>query len=128
MSILCFLPPYFESIYILLALCETAFRPGIHFVTVKTIEQLDIKALRSARQLMVEQRTALSNQIRALAAEQGISIPVGINILQQQLPELLEDVENRLSFVLRRLLSSLLENMHSLNELLNKPIAFSIVL
>ncbi|WP_407079468.1 IS110 family transposase [Candidatus Regiella insecticola] len=102
-----------------LAICETAFRPGIHFVTVKTIEQLDIKALRSARQLMVEQRTALSNQIRALAEEQGISIPVGINILQQQLPELLEDVENRLSFVLRRLLSSLLENMHSLDLLPN---------
>ncbi len=40
-----------------LAICETACRPGIHFVPVKTIEQQDIKALRSARQLMVEQRT-----------------------------------------------------------------------
>ena len=41
-----------------LAICETAFRPGIHFVAIKTVEQQDIKALRSARQLMVEQRTA----------------------------------------------------------------------
>ncbi len=44
-----------------LAICETALRPGIHFVAIKTVEQQDIKALRSARQLMVEQRTAQAN-------------------------------------------------------------------
>ena len=37
-----------------LAICETAFRPGIHFVGVKTIEQQDIKALHCALQFMVE--------------------------------------------------------------------------
>ena len=37
-----------------LAICETACRPGIHFVPVKTTEQQDIKALRNTRQLMVE--------------------------------------------------------------------------
>lgn len=52
-----------------LAICETACRPGIHFVPVKTKEQQDIKALRNTRQLMVEQRTALANQIRALLAD-----------------------------------------------------------
>ncbi len=46
-----------------LAICETTLRPGIHFVTIKTVEQQDIKALRSARQLMVEQRTVLANQL-----------------------------------------------------------------
>ncbi len=51
-----------------LAICETACHPGIHFVPVKTLEQQDIKALCSARQLRVEQRTALVNQIRALLA------------------------------------------------------------
>src|SRR5476649_1540334 len=34
-----------------LAICETEFRPGIHFVPVKTIEQQDIKALQNTRQL-----------------------------------------------------------------------------
>lgn len=52
-----------------LAICETALRPGIHFVPVKTAEQQDIKALRNTRQLMVEQRTALANQLRSLLAE-----------------------------------------------------------
>lgn len=63
-----------------LAICETALRPGIHFVAIKNIEQQDIKALRSTRQYMVEQRTALANQVRSLAAEQGIEIPVGIYV------------------------------------------------
>ncbi|CAI1222319.1 Transposase [Serratia fonticola] len=34
-----------------LAICETAYRPGIHFVPVKTTEQQDIKALRNTRLL-----------------------------------------------------------------------------
>ncbi|SFU94098.1 Transposase [Xenorhabdus koppenhoeferi] len=63
-----------------LAICETACRPGIHFVPVKTVEQQDIKALRSARQLMVEQRTALVNQIRALLVKQGSVIPADIQV------------------------------------------------
>lgn len=75
-----------------------------------------MKALRSARQLMVEQRTALANQARSLAAEQGIEIPVGINILQRRLPDIIEDAGLLMSPVLRQLLFSLLENIHSLNE------------
>lgn len=99
-----------------LAICETACRPGIHFVSVKTTEQQDIKALRNTRQLMVEQRTALANQLRSLLAEYGFTIPVGILRLQQQLPELIEDASNSLTFTLRRLLSSLREDMQALNE------------
>ncbi|CAI0843513.1 Transposase [Serratia quinivorans] len=99
-----------------LVICETALRPGIHFVAIKTVEQQDIKALRSARQLMVEQRTAQVNQARSLAAEQGIELPVGIHFLQQRLPDITEDAEQLISPVLRQLLFSLLENIHSLNE------------
>ena len=99
-----------------LAICETALRPGIHFVAIKTVEQQDIKALRSARQLMVEQHTALANQARSLAAEQGIEIPIGIHILQHRLPDIIEDAEQLISPILRQLLHSLLENIHSLNE------------
>jgi transposase len=85
-------------------------------VTIKTVGQQDIKALRSARQLMVEQRTAVANQARALAAEQGIELPVGIHILSQRLPELIEDPVLDISPVLRGLLFSLLDNLHLLDE------------
>lgn len=99
-----------------LAICETACRPGIHFVSVKTTEQQDIKALRSARQLIVEQRTALANQLRALLAEYGVIIPAGLQRLQRQLPEVLEDGDNTITFTLRRLLSLLREDMQMLTE------------
>jgi len=65
---------------------------------------------------MVEQRTAVANQARALAAEQGIELPVGIHILSQRLPELIEDPALDISPVLRGLLFSLLENLHFLDE------------
>ncbi len=99
-----------------LVICETACRPGVHFVPFKTTEQQDIKALRNTRQLMVEQRTALANQLRSLLAECGLIIPVGIQRLQQQLPELIEDASNDLTFTLRRLLTLLREDMQALNE------------
>ncbi|HHQ4530851.1 TPA: IS110 family transposase [Aeromonas hydrophila] len=60
-----------------LAICEKACRPGIHFVSVKTTEQQNIKVLCSARQLIVEQRTALTNQLQALLAEYGVIMPAG---------------------------------------------------
>ncbi|WP_241509871.1 hypothetical protein [Photorhabdus laumondii] len=76
----------------------TQLFPFCQCVPVKTVEQQDIKALRSARQLMVEQRTALANQLRAFLAEQGVIIPVGIQSLQHHLPDVLEDENNALSF------------------------------
>lgn len=99
-----------------LAIYETACCPGIHFLPFKTTEQQYIKALRNTRQLMVEQRTVRANQLRSLLAEYGLIIPVGIQRLQQQLPEFIEDASNDLTFTLRRLLSSLRENMQALNE------------
>lgn len=79
------------------------------------MEQQDIKALRSARQLMVEQRTALANQLRAFLAEQGVIIPVGIQSLQHHLLDVLEDENNALSSVLRRLLYTSWEDLRALN-------------
>lgn len=65
---------------------------------------------------MVEQRTALANQLRSMLAEYGFIIPVGIQYLQQHLPELIQDASNELTFTLRRLLYSLREDMQALNE------------
>lgn len=62
---------------------------------------------------MVEQRTALANQLRSLLAENGLILPVGIKL---QLPELVENISNDLTFTLRRFLSSLWEDMQTLSE------------
>jgi len=56
-----------------LAIFEAAFRPNIHMVPVKTFAQQDIKALRCVRSRLVQNRTAMVNQIRSLASESGIT-------------------------------------------------------
>ncbi|HAS6163784.1 TPA: IS110 family transposase [Vibrio vulnificus] len=89
------------------AICEAFSRPDIHFVPVKSVEQQDLKALRSVRKRLVEQRTALANQIRGLVAEYGIIFPQSIKVLRSQLPLAIEDAENELSYVMRGLLQTL---------------------
>ena len=81
------------------ALCEAASRPHMRFVQTKTIEQQDIQMLHRIRERLVNQRTALSNQIRGLLAEYGLVLPVGIGNLRKGLPSLLEDADNELTAV-----------------------------
>ena len=50
---------------------------------------------------IVEQRTALSNQIRGLLAEHGIAFPKGISQLRATLLDVIEDADNGLSNVCR---------------------------
>lgn len=93
------------------AICEAAFRPNIHPVPIKSIEQQDIKALRCVRSRLIEQRTATANQIRGLCSEYGVSFPIGIRKLKEFLPEALENGDNGLSFVIRKLLQGLYDDL-----------------
>ena len=67
------------------ALCEAASRPAMKFVPVKTIEQQGILALHSARSLLVKQQTMLVNAMRGLATEFGLTVPMGIDRLEELL-------------------------------------------
>ncbi len=79
------------------AICEAASRPSMRYVSPKTIEQQDLQAVHRIRSRLIEERTALINQIRGLLAEYGITISQGINHVRKELPEILEDAENELS-------------------------------
>ena len=59
---------------------------------------------------------ALANQLRSLLAECDFVIPVGIQRLRQQLPELIKDPSINLTFILRRLLCVLRLDMQAINE------------
>ena len=50
-------------------IAEAASRPTMHFVDLKSQEQLDIQALHRARLRLVAERTNLINQLRALFVE-----------------------------------------------------------
>ena len=55
------------------AICEAVTRPSMRFVPIKTKEQQTALMLHRARQLLVRQRTMLSNSLRGhLSAELGI--------------------------------------------------------
>lgn len=54
------------------ACCEAVGRPDMRFVPIKTVEQQAALALHRSRDLLVSQRTKLSNALRSLLSEFGI--------------------------------------------------------
>lgn len=60
------------------AICEAVTRPTMRFVGIKSEEQQGVLFLHRARDLIVRQRTQLSNMLRGLLAEFGIVIAQGV--------------------------------------------------
>lgn len=98
------------------AICEAVSRPTMRFVPMKNGEQQAVLALHRARQGFVRARTAQANQIRGLLAEYGIVIPQGISQIAKRLPDILEDGENDLPGLFRRLLQRLGEHLKELDR------------
>ena len=98
------------------AICEAMSRPGMRFVTVKSVAQQDTQAMHRIRETLVGQRTAKANQIRGLVGEYGIVAPVGIQQLRQALPRWLEEAENGLTDEFRALLADLAVDLRTLDE------------
>ena len=71
------------------ALCIVGPRPDTKFVPIKTLEQQGILALHSARSMLVKHRTATANAMRGTATEFGLTVPKGI----EKLDELMELVD-----------------------------------
>jgi transposase len=56
---------------------EAASRPGMRFVAQKDEGQQVLQGLHRVRSQLIRQRTALSNQLRGLLLEFGVSLPLG---------------------------------------------------
>lgn len=98
------------------AICEAVTRPNMRFVPIKNIEQQAILSVHRARQGFVKARTAQSNQIRGLLSEFGIVLPQGIRSIAKHMPDILEDAENSLPGMLRRLLERLNDHLKELSR------------
>lgn len=98
------------------AICEAVGRPNMRFVAVKSVEQQAILAVHRARSLLVEERTALVNQIRGLLGEFGIIEAQGVDKLRRALPDLLEEGENGLPGLARETFAELMERLRSLDS------------
>jgi transposase len=70
--------------------------PDMRFCEVKTEEQQDMQSVHRIRSMLIQQRTALANQIRGLLAEYGITIPQGISYIRSELPLILGNNPNDL--------------------------------
>lgn len=72
------------------AICEAVTRPTMRFVAVKSLEQQAVLMLHKTRDLLVRQRTALINALRAHLSEYGIVTskgPGGVTALMKLLHE-----------------------------------------
>jgi transposase len=88
----------------------------MRFVPIKSAEQQALLALHCARSDWVKARTAQVNQIRGLLSEFGIVLPQGITRLRHRLPEILEDGDNGLPWLMRALLSTLQTHLKDLDQ------------
>jgi transposase len=102
------------------AILEASLRPGIHFVPVKTIEQQDLQAMHRIRQRLIRDRTSLVNQIRGLLSEYGIILTRSYRVMKTQLPLIIEDMSNQLSFPIREMLDEMLDELRTSNRRIEK--------
>ena len=98
------------------AICEAVSRPAMRFVPVKSVEQQAVLCLHRIRSAVVAERTAQINQIRGLLSEFGLIMPKGRYPAQHHIPAILEDAENGLPSLARRLLVDIYQRILQLNQ------------
>jgi transposase len=89
------------------AICEAVTRPSMRFVAIKTKEQQTALMLHRTRQLLVRQRTMLSNALRGHLAELGIVSAKGRNGTAELLKIIADDADNRVPSSARGILDVL---------------------
>ena len=89
------------------AIAEAVDRENMRFVPIKTDVQLDLQALHRVRDRLMARRTALINQIRAFLLERGMVFAKSPIRLREALPEVLENVNEKLTPRMRNLVAML---------------------
>src|SRR5262250_150594 len=78
------------------AICEAVTRPSMQFVSTKSEQQQSVLMLHRSRQLLVCQRTMLSNAIRGHMAELGIISAKGRNGTAELLEVIANEEDDRI--------------------------------
>jgi transposase len=89
------------------AICEAVTRPSMRFVPTKSEQQQSGLMLHRSRQLLVRQRTMLSNAIRGHMAEFGIISAKGRNGTTELLKIIADEQDDRIPAIARFCLSAL---------------------
>lgn len=97
------------------AICEAVGRPNMRFVPVKSEEAQAILTMHRARDLLVAERIALSNQIGGLLGEFGIVVTRGMARLRRVMMEI-ETGTRSLPLLAKETICELYERMQRLDE------------
>ena len=100
------------------AICEAVTRPSMRFVPIKTKEQQAALMLHRTRQLLVRQRTMLSNALRGHLAELGIVSAKGRNGTADLLGIIKDGSDSRVSPAVRGILDVLARQYGAIGALL----------
>ena len=98
------------------AICEAVTRPSMHFVEIKSPEQQSIMSLHRVRQMLMRQRTQVSNAIRGHLGEFGRVAPIGRNGLAQLIAIVADENDNTLPDDVRAAVAMLAVQLRIVNE------------
>lgn len=101
-------------------ICEAVSRPHMNFVSIKTVSQQEILAVHNDRARLVEEHTALANEIRGMLLEHGITIPQGIHKIIPLVTELLDPEATEITPLLKSLLTEMLEDFKHKTDFIKK--------
>ncbi|MCE3081403.1 IS110 family transposase, partial [Yersinia enterocolitica] len=90
--------------------------PNMRFVQIKTAEQQAILVLHTERNILIRERTACANSMRAILAEFGIIMPRTLSQLYKKIPEILEEYDNELSPFVRCSVARQLEHLQGVED------------
>jgi MltA specific insert domain/Transposase len=98
------------------AIAAAVQRPTMHFVAIKTPEQMDLLALHRVRSRLVGQRTGVINQIRGFLIERGITVRQGVVPLRKAMADILSSNTHALSPRMVNLIADLVQDWRRLDE------------
>lgn len=98
------------------AICLAVGLPEMRFAPVQSEPQQYVAQAHRVRDLLQKQRTMVGNQIRGFLLEYGIGVRVGMAHLRAELPYILEDAGNGLSWEFRELLEEQRQQLERLSD------------
>ena len=98
------------------AICEAARRPHLKFVRPRSLEQVDMLWVHRQRERLVGQCTQLINQLRGMLSEYGVVVAQGKERLRRELPFLIEEADNGLTYHARCYAQQMLEEWIELDR------------
>ncbi len=98
------------------AICEAVTRPTMRFVPIKSVEQQGVLTQHRVRELLIRQRTQLSNTIRALVGEFGYIIRKGVNYIRDFAVEMRAGGAEGIPAMARSAITALCRQFLGLNE------------